>query len=230
LQHPPGATPWLSDDMAHALAAMSPPLSTADVLEAADKLTANLAPAPAIDQLLRHGADLMTVRRVIEALRALRDARVTDSGLAGWLLTREAGPGADPQRLAAATERVLHKLGPGLSRLAATSGTQALLSRALHVARAPFPFLEGVRAAATPDICLQGLSEHIVDHDAAEVASGLQALLGVLLDLVIGLIGEDLTIAVVRGAWPDLPPLKATHSLSFRSPLGRPLTLHEVLR
>jgi hypothetical protein len=220
LRHPPGAPPWLSDDMAQALAAMSPPLSTADVLEVADKLTANLAPTPAIDQLLQHGADLLTVRRVIEALRALRDVRVTDSGLAGWLLTREAGPGADPQRLAAATERVLHKLDPGLSRLATPGGSQALLSRALHVARAAFPFLHGVRAAATPDLCLQGLSEHIVGLDAAEVASGLQALLGVLVDLVIGLIGEDLTIAVVRGAWPELPPIKATHSLSFRPPVG----------
>jgi len=206
--------------MAYALAAMSPPLSTADVVDAADELTANLGPAPAIDQLLRRGADLMTVRRVIEALRALRDVQVTDSGLAGWLLTREAGPGADPRSLAAATEHVLRKLDPGLSRLATPSGSQALLSRALHVARAAFPFLDGVRAIATPDIGLQGLSERIVDLDAAEVGSGLQALLGVLLDLVIGLIGEDLTIAVVRGAWPELPPVKATHSVSFRPPRG----------
>jgi hypothetical protein len=220
LQHPPAAAPWLSDDMAHALAAMSPPLSTADVLEAADELTASLAPTPAIDQLLRHGADLLTVRRVIEALRALRDARVTDSGLAGWLLTREAGPGADRQRLAEATERVLQKLGPGLSRLATPSGSQALVSRALHVVRAAFPFLDRVRVTAAPDIRIEGLSEHIVDLEAAELASGLQALLGVLLDLVIGLIGEDLTIAVVRDAWPELPPLNATHSVSFRPPLG----------
>jgi hypothetical protein len=205
--------------MARALAAMSPPLSTTDVLEAADTLTADLAPAPAVDQLLRHGADLMTVRRVIEALRALRDARVTDSGLAGWLITREAGPGVNSPSLAAAIERVLQKLGPGLSRLATPRGSQALLSRALRVARAPFPFLEGVRAGAAPDTYLQGLSERIVEVDAAEVANGLQALLGVLLDLVVGLIGEDLTIGVVRGAWPDLPPLKASHSLSFRPPV-----------
>jgi hypothetical protein len=220
LQDSPVATPWLSDDMARALAAMSPPLSTTDVLEVAGTLTGDFAPAPSIDQLLRHGADLMTVRRVIEALRALRDARVTDSGLAGWLLMQEAGPGADSQRLAAATERVLQKLGPGRARVATPSGNQALLSRALHVVRAAFPFLEGVRAGAAPDACLQGLGERILDVDPAEVANGLQALLGVLFDMVVGLIGEDLTIGVVRGAWPDLPPLKATHSLSFRPPGG----------
>lgn len=206
--------------MARALAAMSPPLSATDVLEAADTLTGDLAPVPAIDHLLRHGADLMTVRRVIEALRALREAQVTDSGLAGWLVAQEAGPCADSQSLAAATERVLQKLGPGLARLATPSGSQALLSRALHVVRASFPFLEGVRAGATADNCLQGLSERTFDVDPAEVASGLQALLGVLFDMVVGLIGEDLTIAMVKGAWPDLPPLEATHSLSFRPPLA----------
>jgi hypothetical protein len=159
----------------------------------------------------------MTVRRVIEALRALRDARVTDSGLAGWLLAREAGPGADSQGLAAATQRVLEKLGPGLSRLATPSGSQALVSRALHVVRASFPFLAGVRAGAAPDNCLQGLSERTIGMDPAEVANGLQALVGVLLDMMVGLIGEDLTVGVVRGAWPDLPALDATHDLFFRA-------------
>jgi hypothetical protein len=218
LQDPQVPTAWLSDDMARALAAMSPPLSKSDVREAAYMLTVDLAPTPVIDQLLRHGADLMTVRRVIEALRALRDARVTDSGLADWLIAREVGADVDSPSLAAAIERVLQRLGPGLSHLATPRGSEALLSRALRVARAAYPFLEGVQAGAAPDTCLQGLSERIVDVDAATVANGLQALLGVLLDLVVGLIGEDLTIGVVRGAWPDLPPLKVTHTLSFRPP------------
>jgi hypothetical protein len=218
VRHLTVSTPWLSEDMARALAAMSPPLSTTDVVEAADALTGDLAPAPAIDLLLRQGADLMTVRRVIEALRALRDARVTDSGLAGWLVAREAGPGADSEKLAAATQRVLQKLGPGLSRLATPSGSQALVSRALHVVRASFPFLAGVRAGAAPDYCLHGLSERTIDMDSAEVANGLQALLGVLFDMVVGLIGEDLAVGVVRAAWPDLPPLDVTHNLFFRAP------------
>jgi hypothetical protein len=69
------SSPWLSDDMAHALAAACPPLDTTDVMQAADKLTTSGKPKYAMDHLLRQGADLMRVRRVVEALCALRDAR-----------------------------------------------------------------------------------------------------------------------------------------------------------
>jgi hypothetical protein len=65
--------PWLSDQMARALAAMSPPLRRRDVFQAADELTANTKASDVIRHLLPRGADLMQVRQVVEALRALRD-------------------------------------------------------------------------------------------------------------------------------------------------------------
>ncbi len=65
--------PWLSDHMARALAAMSPPLRKRDVFQAADELTANTETTQVIRHLLPRGADLMQVRKVVEALRALRD-------------------------------------------------------------------------------------------------------------------------------------------------------------
>ena len=63
----------LSAEMARALAASCPPLKTADVVNVADSLTAHAKPTRMIGQLLLHGADLLNVRRVVEALRALRD-------------------------------------------------------------------------------------------------------------------------------------------------------------
>jgi hypothetical protein len=70
---PPISSAWLSAEMACALAASSPPLKAADVVQAADRLTAHAKPTRVIGHLLLHGADLMEVRRVVEALRALRD-------------------------------------------------------------------------------------------------------------------------------------------------------------
>jgi hypothetical protein len=64
---------WLSDDMARALAAMSPPLRTQDVVQAANELTLHATPTHVIRRLLERGADLMDTRMVVEALRALRD-------------------------------------------------------------------------------------------------------------------------------------------------------------
>jgi hypothetical protein len=68
---------WLSDDMAHALAAMCPPLQTADVLHAADRLSQHAA-APqvvVIDHMLQPDVDPVNLRTVIEALHALHDLR-----------------------------------------------------------------------------------------------------------------------------------------------------------
>jgi len=65
--------PWLSDHMARALAAMSPPLKKKHVFQAADELTSNTDTINVIRHLLPSGADLMQVRKVVEALRALRD-------------------------------------------------------------------------------------------------------------------------------------------------------------
>lgn len=200
MQHPRGLTPWLSDEMAHALAAMCSPLETTDVVHAAAKLTEGASAAYVSDYLLRQGADLMIARRVVEALRALRDAHVTDSDLAVWLLAQEIGTEVDPPGLLAAAERVCQKLAPRLSRLGSPVGAQALLSRALYVARAEFPFLEAARAGKAPEACLAGLAERMHDIDAVEARKGLEAVLGILVDLLVGFIGEDLTLRLVRGA------------------------------
>jgi hypothetical protein len=191
--------------MAHALAAMCPPLETADVVQAAIGLISDGRPVQVIDRLLRLGPDLMMVRRVVEALGALRDARVTDSSLAEWLLEREGEGQVDPAGLFAATERVCQKLVPRLSQLLSAVGTQALLARALYVARSEFPFLADVQAGGVGEACLVKLSGQAGDIDPAEAREGLQAVVGILLSLLVAFIGEDLTLTCVREVWPDLP-------------------------
>ena len=68
---------WLSDDMAHALAALCPPLETADVLRAADTLSEHATPheVVVVDGMFRSDVDRVNLRNVIEALRALHDLR-----------------------------------------------------------------------------------------------------------------------------------------------------------
>ncbi len=68
---------WLSEDMAHALAAMCPPLEIGDVLQAADKLTAHPASQRVlvVDKLFRSEVDRVNLRNVIHILHALHDLR-----------------------------------------------------------------------------------------------------------------------------------------------------------
>jgi len=64
---------WLSSEMADALAATAPPLSAADVVLAASELSIETDAARVVGHLLRHDLDLLSARRIVEALRALRD-------------------------------------------------------------------------------------------------------------------------------------------------------------
>jgi hypothetical protein len=205
MRSPQTSAVWLSEDMAHALAAMCPPLETTDVQAAANLVATDGTTVQVIDHLLRLGPDLLMVRRVAEALHALRDARVTDSSLAAWLLARESEGEVELDGLLAAAERVCEKLAPRLSQLVSTAGTRALLARSLHVARAKFPFLEGVRVGAPSEPRLLRFCDGIYAVERSEAGQALRAILAILLNLLVGFIGADLTLALVREVWPDLP-------------------------
>ena len=73
MSHLQGSSPWLSYDMARALAATCPPLNPDDVVRAADELALQIDPVPVISRFLRLGSNLSSARGVVEALRALRD-------------------------------------------------------------------------------------------------------------------------------------------------------------
>jgi hypothetical protein len=137
---------------------------------------------------------------------------VAHADLASWLLAKEIGAEANASDQSAAAERVCQKLSQRLSRLFSSAGSQAILSRALHLARAEFAFFEGVHAGTPPEACLVGLSEHVRDVEAGEAGKGLVAVLGLLLDLLVGFIGEDLTFRLVREVWADLPLLAPERS------------------
>ncbi len=67
MRNPRISATWLSDEMAHALAAMWPPLAATDVMRAADELTSHPV------YLVREDADDEIEPGVVEALRALHD-------------------------------------------------------------------------------------------------------------------------------------------------------------
>jgi hypothetical protein len=145
-------------------------------------------------------------------MRGLSRSAATYTELATWLLAKETGGETDPPRLANAAERVGQKLSQRLGKSVSAAGAQALVARALKIARAEFPFLEGVSAGATPEECFAGLRKRVLSIEVSEVRTGLVAVLGILLDLLVGFIGEGLTLRLVRDVWPDLPLFEPTRS------------------
>lgn len=121
--------------------------------------------------------------------------------LAGWLLQHERAvdghhkPGGPLEP----TEQVLRRLSPGVTALVTTAGYRALLARALHLARAQFPSLEGVQVT-NGDAFLDASPA-----SAAAIDEGAVALVGSVIALLVTFVGDDLTGNLIRGAWPDAP-------------------------
>jgi hypothetical protein len=104
--------------------------------------------------------------------------------------------------MADAAERVWLTLGLHLSRLVGVAGCHALLERALHLAKAEFPGLGGVRAAAEPAGRLEGLRESLDGVGPARAGGALAAPPAHFIGLLATFIGEDLALRLVDGIWP----------------------------
>ncbi|HSY18140.1 MAG TPA: hypothetical protein VK815_07390 [Candidatus Acidoferrales bacterium] len=98
---------------------------------------------------------------------------------------------------------VPEKLRPQLTALAGNGGFQALLARALALAKVEVPWLRAVHVKA--DGSLEGLTEIQSQLTPAEFLEGKVVLLAQLLGLLVAFIGETLTLRLVREVWPKVP-------------------------
>ena len=123
--------------------------------------------------------------------------------LARWLLAREIAGRHEPTDLVGAADTACQKLSGRVARLVTFVAWQALLARALHLARREFPFLEGVRPGSSPTLGLEGLAEHVQGVEPAQAREGLAMVLANVLGLLATFVGDEITLRLVRDAWPD---------------------------
>jgi len=123
------------------------------------------------------------------------------SDLARRLLECEAAPGEQPPGLPAA-DRACARLREDLAKLVGPAGFDALLRRALYLARTEHPLLEGIHASG--DTCFKGLAGRASGQDPIAVNAALVAVFGRFLWLLSTFIGEDLAQRQVRRIWPEL--------------------------
>ena len=121
-------------------------------------------------------------------------------------LTREAGTDADAKAVAAAALRVYDRLAGQLALLIGDGGVRALTARSLHLVQREFPWLAKAQepgpsegSFAQVGVCLQR-QERVVATEATAAA------LATLAGLLEALIGETLTMRVLRAAWPSAFP------------------------
>lgn len=121
--------------------------------------------------------------------------------LARLLLALEASESEHAEAEANAALSIFEKLRASLSKIVGVAGFQALLARALALAKAEADWLEAVRIQ--PDATLTGLSEVAQQQPANAVAEGYTALVAHLLGLLVTFVGEALTLCLVRDIWPE---------------------------
>src|SRR6266404_662510 len=122
--------------------------------------------------------------------------------LSQGLIAYETGENKFSETKIPAACRVGEKLRPHLVTFMGNIGFRALLSRALALANAEVVWLRAVHVRA--DGSLEGLDELEVQVHPDEIFEGCVVLLAQLLGLLVVLIGENLTLRVVREAWPKL--------------------------
>jgi hypothetical protein len=121
-------------------------------------------------------------------------------------LTREAGTDADAKGVAAAVLRVYSTLAGQLAVLIGDEGVRALTARSLHLVQRDFPWLAGVQEPDSSEGPLAQLGSSMERQKPAVATEAAAAALATLGGLLEALIGEALTMRVLRTAWPKAFP------------------------
>ena len=121
-------------------------------------------------------------------------------------LSREAGTDADAKALAAAALRVSDALGGKLAVLIGAGGVRALAARSLHIVQAGFPWLAEAQRSDPPEGPWAQLALCMERQEPSVAAEAAAAVLATLVGLLVTLIGETLTMGVLRDAWPSVFP------------------------
>jgi hypothetical protein len=118
--------------------------------------------------------------------------------LARSLLEDEAGGQAEAAGAGLGAEEVFHRLGERLGDLIGARGYEALLGRALKLAKDEVAALAPVEV--TPDGALHGLADASAERSAPEVIEAATCLLAHFLELLATFIGADLTTQLAISA------------------------------
>jgi hypothetical protein len=131
-------------------------------------------------------------------------------------LTREAGTDADARTLAAAAVRVYDTLAGQLALLIGDGGVRALTARSLHLVQRDFPWLAEAREPDATEGPFAQVAFCLERQEPAVAREGAAAVLTTLGGLLEALIGETLTMRVLRAAWPRAFPDETQHEARNR--------------
>ena len=121
-------------------------------------------------------------------------------------LTLEAGSDADAKALAGAALRLYETLAGQLALLIGEAGVRALIARSLHLVQRDFPWLAEARDPGPSERPFAQVGLRLEQQEPTVAREAAAATLATLGGLLATLIGDALTMRVLRAAWPSAFP------------------------
>lgn len=137
----------------------------------------------------------------------------TVSEFARQVMAKRAGPNAGATVLAVAG-RTYEELAEVAAPLIGQAGLEALMSRAVHLARRQYPWLDfdGAEPPAHDEDAFAQVARRLEQAEAGAAVEAAGAVFGLAAGLLATLIGEALTASLLYRAWPDAFPMPAKRS------------------
>lgn len=128
-----------------------------------------------------------------------RDPELSSSvQLARQLLAHETAPGtSDPEMIAAGLRKTCARTLITLRNALGVDGCNALLVRALIRTEAQHPLISDLRRSSEGNISFDGLVKSVGDHGVVPVTAAIEALLAALIDILVRLVGEEMTVRLI---------------------------------
>ena len=122
--------------------------------------------------------------------------------LALRVLADQAGPAPGADDFAAATQRAYDDFARVSAQLIGQAGVDALTGRALHLAEQEYPWLVQRRQTERAEGPFAQVTVCLKRQDPAVASEAAGTVFAALAGLLVTLIGESLTMQLLRKAWP----------------------------
>jgi len=156
--------------------------------------------AARLRSIAEHATPMSTRRSSTDGIPALGHAALQELVLK--VLAQHAGPAASAKALAAAARRTYDDLARVSVPLIGQVGVDALMGRALHLARREYPWLSSTRDPEQADAPFAQVIAGLERQDPAVATEAAGAVFATLTGLLVTFIGEPLTERLLRQAWP----------------------------
>jgi hypothetical protein len=118
-------------------------------------------------------------------------------------LRHAAGSSTDANTVAAAAVASYEGLAQHVARIIGGAGVNAIFERSMYLTQKDFPWLSHQPHEGAVESPVQQLRLNLNGQDSSAVALAAEALTVNFADLLVALIGDQLTIRLFRDAWPE---------------------------